>query len=114
VVSFIDDFSVLCQMVLLSWLMSIYLYTDVHLAAYFKQTYYDIDYKQIQTLETDLQEKLRERERELRKRKEREEHEMERVRIKIRRKEAVTSFQALLVERIKDPTVKSFCSMWLN
>ncbi|PNY04487.1 pre-mRNA-processing protein 40c-like protein [Trifolium pratense] len=50
------------------------------------------------------QEKLRERERELRKRKEREEHEMERVRIKIRRKEAVTSFQALLVERIKDPT----------
>ncbi|KAK2381434.1 pre-mRNA-processing protein 40C [Trifolium repens] len=50
------------------------------------------------------QEKLRERERELRKRKEREEHEMERVRIKIRRKEAVASFQALLVERIKDPT----------
>ncbi|CAL5202117.1 unnamed protein product [Lathyrus oleraceus] len=28
---------------------------------------------------------------------------MEKVRIKIRRKEAVTSFQALLVERIKDP-----------
>jgi hypothetical protein len=80
----------------------------------FLATYYDIDYKQIQTVETDLQEKLRERERELRKRKEREEHEMERVRIKIRRKEAVTSFQALLVERIKDPTVKSFCSMWLN
>ncbi|CAL5212602.1 unnamed protein product [Lathyrus oleraceus] len=51
----------------------------------------------------DEQEKLRERERELRKRKEREEHEMEKVRIKIRRKEAVTSFQALLVERIKDP-----------
>ncbi|XP_027354873.1 pre-mRNA-processing protein 40C isoform X2 [Abrus precatorius] len=48
------------------------------------------------------QEKLRERERELRKRKEREEQEMERVRIKIRRKEAVTSFQALLVETIKD------------
>jgi len=31
---------------------------------------------------------------------------MERVRLKIRRKEAVTSFQALLVERIKDPMVK--------
>ncbi|KAK7258065.1 hypothetical protein RIF29_32476 [Crotalaria pallida] len=51
----------------------------------------------------DEQEKLRERERELRKRKEREEQEMERVRLKIRRKEAVTSFQALLVETIKDP-----------
>lgn len=49
------------------------------------------------------QDKLRERERELRKRKEREEQEMERVRVKIRRKEAVTSFQALLVETIKDP-----------
>ncbi|KAL2983245.1 hypothetical protein AAZX31_12G027000 [Glycine max] len=49
------------------------------------------------------QDKLRERERELRKRKEREEQEMERVRLKIRRKEAVTSFQALLVETIKDP-----------
>ncbi|CAL0329320.1 unnamed protein product [Lupinus luteus] len=49
------------------------------------------------------QDKLRERERELRKRKEREEHEMERVRLKIRRKEAVASFQALLVESIKDP-----------
>ncbi|KAI4302110.1 hypothetical protein MLD38_037896 [Melastoma candidum] len=49
------------------------------------------------------QEKLKERERELRKRKEREEQEVERVRIKIRRKEAVASFQALLVEIIKDP-----------
>ncbi|KAL4394748.1 hypothetical protein HN51_022644 [Arachis hypogaea] len=49
------------------------------------------------------QDKLRERERELRKRKEREEQEMERVRVKIRRKEAITSFQALLVETIKDP-----------
>ncbi|KAL2329116.1 hypothetical protein Fmac_022543 [Flemingia macrophylla] len=49
------------------------------------------------------QDKLKERERELRKRKEREEQEMERVRVKIRRKEAVTSFQALLVETIKDP-----------
>ncbi|XP_057962775.1 pre-mRNA-processing protein 40C isoform X2 [Malania oleifera] len=49
------------------------------------------------------QEKLKERERELRKRKEREEQEMERVRMKVRRKEAVTSYQALLVETIKDP-----------
>ncbi|KAK0573247.1 hypothetical protein LWI29_004877 [Acer saccharum] len=49
------------------------------------------------------QEKLKERERELRKRKEREEQEMERVRLKVRRKEAVSSFQALLVETIKDP-----------
>ncbi|RZB79246.1 Pre-mRNA-processing protein 40C [Glycine soja] len=51
------------------------------------------------------QDKLRERERELRKRKEREEQEMERVRLKIRRKDAVTLFQALLVETIKDPLV---------
>ncbi|KAG6713594.1 hypothetical protein I3842_05G161300 [Carya illinoinensis] len=49
------------------------------------------------------QEKLKERERELRKRKEREEQEMERVRLKVRRKESVASFQALLVETIKDP-----------
>ncbi|XP_038697942.1 pre-mRNA-processing protein 40C-like isoform X2 [Tripterygium wilfordii] len=49
------------------------------------------------------QEKLKERERELRKRKEREEQEMERVRLKVRRKEAVSTFQALLVETIKDP-----------
>ncbi|KAK8530643.1 hypothetical protein V6N13_122267 [Hibiscus sabdariffa] len=49
------------------------------------------------------EEKLKERERELRKRKEREEQEMERVRVKVRRKEAVASFQALLVETIKDP-----------
>ncbi|PKA62757.1 Pre-mRNA-processing protein 40C [Apostasia shenzhenica] len=49
------------------------------------------------------QNKLKEREREMRKRKEREEHEMERMRLKVRRKEAVTSFQALLVETIKDP-----------
>ncbi|XVE85507.1 hypothetical protein DITRI_Ditri17bG0096300 [Diplodiscus trichospermus] len=49
------------------------------------------------------EEKLKERERELRKRKEREEQEMERVRLKVRRKEAVASFQALLVETIKDP-----------
>nr|XP_028947374.1 pre-mRNA-processing protein 40C-like [Malus domestica] len=51
----------------------------------------------------DEQEKLRERERELRKRKEREEQETERVRLKVRRKEAVATFQALLVETIKDP-----------
>ncbi|XP_061991410.1 pre-mRNA-processing protein 40C isoform X1 [Rosa rugosa] len=51
----------------------------------------------------DEQDKLRERERELRKRKEREEQETERVRLKVRRKEAVSSFQALLVETIKDP-----------
>ncbi|KAL9229921.1 hypothetical protein vseg_005334 [Gypsophila vaccaria] len=49
------------------------------------------------------QEKLKERERETRKRKEREEQEVERVRLKVRRKEAVASYQALLVERIKDP-----------
>ncbi|XP_065849014.1 pre-mRNA-processing protein 40C isoform X2 [Euphorbia lathyris] len=49
------------------------------------------------------QERLKEREREMRKRKEREEQEMERVRVKVRRKEAVSSFQALLVETIKDP-----------
>ncbi|XP_048440932.1 pre-mRNA-processing protein 40C isoform X2 [Pyrus x bretschneideri] len=51
----------------------------------------------------DEQEKLRERERELRKRKEREEQETERVRLKVRRKEAFATFQALLVETIKDP-----------
>nr|XP_004297757.2 PREDICTED: pre-mRNA-processing protein 40C isoform X2 [Fragaria vesca subsp. vesca] len=51
----------------------------------------------------DEQDKLRERERELRKRKEREEQETERVKLKVRRKEAVSSFQALLVETIKDP-----------
>ncbi|XP_068646945.1 pre-mRNA-processing protein 40C-like isoform X2 [Aristolochia californica] len=48
------------------------------------------------------QEKLKEREREMRKRKEREEQEMERVRVKVRRKEAVASLQALLMEKIKD------------
>lgn len=49
------------------------------------------------------QEKLKERERELRKRKKREEQEMEWVRVKVRRKEAVASYQALLVEAIRDP-----------
>lgn len=52
-----------------------------------------------------LQEKLKERERELRKRKERDEQEMERVRLKVRRKEAVASYQALLVEKIKSSEV---------
>ncbi|KAM0835758.1 hypothetical protein ACQ4PT_062738 [Festuca glaucescens] len=51
----------------------------------------------------DEQAKLRERERETRKRKEREEQEMERVKLKIRRKDAESSYQALLVEIIKDP-----------
>ncbi|KAF9674462.1 hypothetical protein SADUNF_Sadunf10G0129700 [Salix dunnii] len=54
-------------------------------------------------LSTSVQDKLKERERELRKRKEREEQEMDRVRVKVRRKEAVASFQALLVETLKDP-----------
>lgn len=35
---------------------------------------------------------------------------MERVRLKIRRKEAVASFQALLVETIKDPQVPKYVS----
>ncbi|CAK9143924.1 unnamed protein product [Ilex paraguariensis] len=52
-----------------------------------------------------IQEKLKERERALRKRKEREEQEVERVRSKARRKVAVESYQALLVETIKDPQV---------
>lgn len=33
---------------------------------------------------------------------------MERVRLKIRRKEAVSSFQALFVEMIKDPQVPKY------
>ena len=51
---------------------------------------------------------MKERERELLKRKEREEHEMERVWLKVRRKEAVSSFQALPVETIKDLLVTYF------
>lgn len=51
------------------------------------------------------QEKLKEIERQTRKRKEREEQEVERVRSKARRKEAVESYQALLVETIKDAQV---------
>lgn len=62
-------------------------------------------YAELHEIFSVFQEKLKERERELRKRKEREEQEMERVRLKVRRKEAVTSFQALLVETIKDPQV---------
>ncbi|KAL1828233.1 pre-mRNA-processing protein 40C [Daucus carota subsp. sativus] len=50
----------------------------------------------------DEEEKLKEIERQTRKRKEREEQEVERVRSKARRKEAVESYQALLVETIKD------------
>ena len=60
-----------------------------------------------------LQDKLKEREREMRKRKEREEQEMERVRLKVRRKEAISSYQALLVETIKDPKV-GFYPMTIN
>ncbi|ESQ47904.1 hypothetical protein EUTSA_v10020134mg [Eutrema salsugineum] len=56
-----------------------------------------------ETKARDEEDKLRERERELRKRKEREVQEVERVRQKIRRKEAVSSYQALLVEKIRDP-----------
>ena len=52
-----------------------------------------------------IKEKLKERERALRKRKEREEQEVERVRSKARRKVAVESYQALLVETIKDAQV---------
>ncbi|XP_061985592.1 pre-mRNA-processing protein 40C-like isoform X1 [Populus nigra] len=52
---------------------------------------------------TSVHDNLKERERELRKQKEIEEQEMERVRVKVRRNEAVASFQALLVETIKDP-----------
>ncbi|KAK6921440.1 FF domain [Dillenia turbinata] len=59
--------------------------------------------EQAERAKKEEQEKLKERERELRKRKEREEQEMERVRLKVRRKEVVASYQALLVETIKDP-----------
>ncbi|XP_078436786.1 pre-mRNA-processing protein 40C isoform X2 [Wolffia australiana] len=49
------------------------------------------------------QEKLKKREEEMRKKKQREEQEMEAVRLRVRRKEAESSYQALLVEKIKDP-----------
>lgn len=42
----------------------------------------------------------------MRKRKEREEQELEKVRAKVRKREAVTAYQALLTEKIKDPEVK--------
>ncbi|KAJ3682288.1 hypothetical protein LUZ60_014861 [Juncus effusus] len=63
----------------------------------------EIEAEQPAKAKLDEQEKLKERERETRKRKEREEQEMERVKLKIRRKDALTSYQALLVEMIKDP-----------
>ncbi|KAL9260342.1 Pre-mRNA-processing protein 40C-like protein [Drosera capensis] len=63
----------------------------------------DAEAEQVAKVDREEQEKLKERERELRKRKEREEQEVERVRAKVRRKEAVASYQALLVETIKDP-----------
>ncbi|GAB2233609.1 hypothetical protein Droror1_Dr00002835 [Drosera rotundifolia] len=63
----------------------------------------DAEAEQVAKVNREEQEKLKERERELRKRKEREEQEVERVRAKVRRKEAVASYQALLVETIKDP-----------
>ncbi|XP_024526718.1 pre-mRNA-processing protein 40C [Selaginella moellendorffii] len=50
----------------------------------------------------DEENKLRERERVMRKRKERTEQELDRVRAKARRKDAVTGYQALLTEKIKD------------
>lgn len=39
---------------------------------------------------------------------------MERVRLKVRRKEAVTSFHALLVETIKDPQVSSDPELFIS
>ncbi|GMH07074.1 hypothetical protein Nepgr_008914 [Nepenthes gracilis] len=63
----------------------------------------DDEAERVAKVKREEQDKLKERERELRKRKEREEQEMERVRLKVQRKEAVASYQALLVETIKDP-----------
>ncbi|XP_062205113.1 pre-mRNA-processing protein 40C-like isoform X2 [Phragmites australis] len=63
----------------------------------------ELEAEQAAKAKVDDKAKLRERERETRKRKEREEQEVERVKLKIRRKEAVSSYQALLVEMIKDP-----------
>lgn len=68
----------------------------------------------VEPLYVDFQDKLKERERELRKRKEREEQEMERVRLKVRRKEVSASFQALLVETIKDPQVMLLITILLS
>lgn len=58
------------------------------------------------------QEKLKEKEREVRKRKEREEQELERVRVKARRKDAVSAYQALLTEKIKDAEVISISDIF--
>lgn len=55
-----------------------------------------------------VQEKLKKREEEMRKKKQREEQEMEAVRLRVRRKEAESSYQALLVEKIKDAKVCYF------
>ena len=60
------------------------------------------------------QEKLKEKEREVRKRKEREEQELERVRVKARRKDAVSAYQALLTEKIKDAEVISLRRHFLS
>ncbi len=51
---------------------------------------------------------LRGKEREQSKRKDREEEELERVCLKARHKDAVTAYQALLKEKIKDPEVATF------
>ncbi|KAF5939540.1 hypothetical protein HYC85_023799 [Camellia sinensis] len=67
----------------------------------------EVEVERAAKVKQEEQEKLKERERVLRKRKEREEQEVERVRSKARRKEAVESYQALLVETIKDPQVVS-------
>ncbi|KAK3019663.1 hypothetical protein RJ639_003859 [Escallonia herrerae] len=65
----------------------------------------DPDTKLQQKIVLYISDKLKEREHAMRKRKEREKQEVERVRSKARRKEAVESYQALLVETIKDPQV---------
>ncbi|XP_076956842.1 pre-mRNA-processing protein 40C-like [Bidens hawaiensis] len=65
----------------------------------------DVEAERAAKAKRDEEEKLRERERVLRKRKEREEQEVERVRSKTLRKEAIESYQALLVETIKDSQV---------
>lgn len=49
------------------------------------------------------EERLKEREREMRKRKERDEQEMEKFRAKARKRDATTAYQALLMEKVKDP-----------
>lgn len=49
------------------------------------------------------EEKRKEREREKRKRKERDEQEFEKARAKVFKREATTAYQALLMEKIKDP-----------